>query len=117
MRRLNKKAIPFLVLATTMLMTSACGGTTGTNSNAAAPAGETKEAPKAGEPVKIIWWHAMGGELGKAVDKLVADFNASQKNYVVEPVFQGSYDENLNKLKASLDSNSGPTMVQMYEIG
>ncbi|GGA15533.1 ABC transporter substrate-binding protein [Paenibacillus marchantiophytorum] len=59
----------------------------------------------------------MSGELGKAVDKLVADFNASQKNVIVEAVFQGTYDESLNKMKASMDTKSGPSLIQVYEIG
>jgi sn-glycerol 3-phosphate transport system substrate-binding protein len=59
----------------------------------------------------------MSGELGKAVDKLVTDFNASQKNVQVEAVFQGTYDESLNKMKASMDTKSGPSLIQVYEIG
>ena len=59
----------------------------------------------------------MSGELGKAVDKLVADFNASQKNVQVEAVFQGIYDESINKMKASMDTKSGPSLIQVYEIG
>ena len=50
-------------------------------------------------------------------DKLISDFNAAHKDIQVEGVFQGTYDESLNKLKASLGSNSGPTMIQVYEIG
>ena len=33
----------------------------------------------------IMWWHAMSGELGKQVDKLAADFNASQSEYRIVP--------------------------------
>ncbi|WP_341538185.1 hypothetical protein [Paenibacillus xerothermodurans] len=49
----------------------------------------------------------MGGELGKVVDKLVADYNASQSKVMVKAVFQGSYEESLAKMKASFDSKSG----------
>ncbi len=59
----------------------------------------------------------MGGELTKAVDKLVADFNASHKDIKVEAIYQGNYDESLNKMKASMDSKSGPSLIQVYEIG
>lgn len=116
MKHLNKKSMLLLLLAFVMMFMAACG-----NGNAgdkpAAGGAEYKEAPKAGEPVKVVWWHSMSGELGKAVDKLVADFNASQKNVVVEAVFQGTYDESLNKMKASMDSKSGPALIQVYEIG
>ena len=29
---------------------------------------------------EIMWWHAMSGELGKQLEKLAADFNASQSD-------------------------------------
>lgn len=107
-----------------LVFTSACGkadtttGNTGTSqasstaSSTAAPTTDTKK-----EPVKVVWWHSMSGELGKAVDKLVADFNASQKNVQVEAIFQGTYDESINKMKAAMDTKSGPSLIQVYEIG
>ncbi|KZE80435.1 ABC transporter substrate-binding protein [Paenibacillus elgii] len=119
MKHLNKKSMLLLLLAFVMMFMAACGNGTAGNAGDKPAAGgaENKEAPKAGEPVKVVWWHSMSGELGKAVDKLVADFNASQKNVVVEAVFQGTYDESLNKMKASMDSKSGPALIQVYEIG
>ncbi|MFB6365022.1 ABC transporter substrate-binding protein [Paenibacillus elgii] len=121
MKHLNKKSVLLLLLAFVMMFMAACGNGNVTASTGGdkpvAGSAENKEAPKAGEPVKVVWWHSMSGELGKAVDKLVADFNASQKDVVVEAVFQGSYDESLNKMKASMDSKSGPALIQVYEIG
>ncbi|MEC0213883.1 ABC transporter substrate-binding protein [Paenibacillus ehimensis] len=121
MKHLNKKSTLLLLLAFVMMFMAACGNGNGKAGSAgdkpAAGGAENKEAPKAGEPVKVVWWHSMSGELGKAVDKLVSDFNASQKNVVVEAVFQGTYDESLNKMKASMDSKSGPALIQVYEIG
>ncbi|REE78907.1 carbohydrate ABC transporter substrate-binding protein (CUT1 family) [Paenibacillus taihuensis] len=85
-----------------------------TNSTSTNTAATTEPAK---EPVKVVWWHSMSGELGTAADKLVADFNASHPDIQVEGVFQGTYDESLNKLKASMDSKSGPSLIQVYEIG
>jgi sn-glycerol 3-phosphate transport system substrate-binding protein len=34
---------------------------------------------------EIMWWHAMSGEHGKQLEKLAADFNASQSDYRVVP--------------------------------
>ena len=59
----------------------------------------------------------MGGATTKVVDQLVANFNASQDKVQVEAVYQGTYDDLLSKLKASMGSNEGPSVVQMYEIG
>ncbi|KIL41075.1 ABC transporter substrate-binding protein [Gordoniibacillus kamchatkensis] len=106
-----------------LMLTAACGNTGAQPANAGAATGKDQPAaaPAAPadkkQPVKVIWWHSMGGELGKAVDKLVADFNASHSDVQVEAVFQGTYDESLNKMKASMDSKSGPSMIQVYEIG
>jgi len=42
---------------------------------------------------EIQWWHAMSGALGEWVNDLAKDFNNSQTNYKVVPVFKGTYDE------------------------
>ncbi|AZN39691.1 ABC transporter substrate-binding protein [Paenibacillus albus] len=95
--------------------TAAANTENSTSANANAGAANTTEPAK--EPVKVVWWHSMSGELGEAADKLVSDFNASHPDIKVEGVFQGTYDESLNKLKASMDSKSGPSLIQVYEIG
>ncbi|WP_418936664.1 ABC transporter substrate-binding protein [Paenibacillus chitinolyticus] len=96
----------------------ACGGANDTaqsSNKETTGAASTKE--NAASPVKITFWHSMSGELGKVTDKLISDFNASQKDVQVEGIFQGTYDESLNKMKASMDSKSGPSLIQVYEIG
>ncbi len=80
------------------------------NQNSASQGGQA-------DPIKVMFWHSMGGEPGKAIDKMVADFNEQRDDILVEAVYQGSYDESLNKLRASLGTNDGPTIVQVYEIG
>ena len=42
---------------------------------------------------EIMWWHAMSGQLGKQLEKLAADFNASQSDYKITPAYKGSYTE------------------------
>ena len=42
---------------------------------------------------EIQWWHSMEGPLGDWVQDLANDFNGSQKDYKVVPVFKGSYDQ------------------------
>ncbi|MFH5186544.1 ABC transporter substrate-binding protein [Paenibacillus sp. TAB 01] len=117
MKNWTKKSWVLLCLACVMLFMAACGsGGAQSTAGGSDTKDETKPAASK-DPVKVVWWHSMSGELGKTVDKLVADFNASQKNVVVEAVFQGTYDESLNKMKASMDSKSGPSLIQVYEIG
>lgn len=43
----------------------------------------------------ITWWHAMSGQLGETVNTIARDFNASQDEYKITPVFKGSYIETL----------------------
>ncbi|KRF05963.1 ABC transporter substrate-binding protein [Paenibacillus sp. Soil766] len=122
MKSLQTKSSILAMTAIMVLLTSACGKAETTTSGSTAeskPAASSAAADvkKGAEPVKVIWWHSMSGELGKAVDKLVADFNSSQKNVQVEAVFQGTYDESINKMKASMDTKSGPSLIQVYEIG
>ncbi len=119
----------FACLCMLMVVLTACGGGTGGQSasgNGTADAAPTAAAAgtegssdtqTSGEPVKVVWWHAMSGELGTVVDGLVKQFNESQDEVEVEAVFQGTYDESLNKLKTAMGSGTGPTMIQTYEIG
>jgi sn-glycerol 3-phosphate transport system substrate-binding protein len=84
-----------------------------------APAEEPTLAPpvEAGV-VNIAFWHSMGGDLGGvAIPQMANDFNASQTQCFVEPIFQGSYDDALNKLKAGLQSDDTPAVMQLYDIG
>ncbi|MGA7994023.1 MAG: sn-glycerol-3-phosphate ABC transporter substrate-binding protein, partial [Bradyrhizobium sp.] len=41
----------------------------------------------------IMWWHAMSGELGRQLQKLASDFNASQSDYRIVPSYKGNYTE------------------------
>src|SRR5205814_8347294 len=66
---------------------------------------------------KIVFWHAMGGVNGEAVNRIVDGFNKSQNKTQVEAVFQGTYDDALAKLKTALASNSAPALIQVYDIG
>jgi len=65
---------------------------------------------------EIMWWHAMSGELGKQVDKLAADFNASQSDYRVVPSYKGNYTETVTAAIFAFRSHSQPAIVQVNEI-
>ncbi|GIP40545.1 ABC transporter substrate-binding protein [Paenibacillus sp. J31TS4] len=112
---MRKSVLPVTMTAI-LLLTSACGSKPSSEAGASS-AQASGQAAAAGDTQKVIWWHSLGGDNGKAVDKLVASFNASRKDIQVEAVFQGSYDESLTKMKASMDSKSGPSLIQVYEIG
>ena len=65
---------------------------------------------------EIIWWHAMSGELGRQVEKLAADFNASQSEYRVLPSHKGNYTETVTAAIFAFRSRSQPAIVQVNEI-
>ncbi|MGI6403572.1 MAG: ABC transporter substrate-binding protein [Oscillospiraceae bacterium] len=85
----------------------------GESSSAAPP--QTTADTSAGK-VKIIFWHAMGGRNGEYLDKMVANYNASQDAVEVEAQYQGNYDDAMAKLRAT-PAGSGPDIMQLYDIG
>jgi len=66
---------------------------------------------------KIEFWHAMGGELGKKLEAVTAKFNESQKDYVVTPVFKGTYAETMTAAIAAFRAGQQPALVQVFEVG
>jgi sn-glycerol 3-phosphate transport system substrate-binding protein len=64
----------------------------------------------------ILWWHAMSGELGRQLDKLAADFNASQAEYRIVPHYKGTYTETVTAAIFAFRSRSQPAIVQVNEI-
>ena len=45
---------------------------------------------------EISWWHSMSGALGERVNALADEFNKSQTDYKVTPVFKGEYDQSMS---------------------
>jgi sn-glycerol 3-phosphate transport system substrate-binding protein len=62
-------------------------------------------------------WHAMSGIPGAELEKLAAQFNASQSEYRVLPVNKGSPEETLAAALAARKEASGPHIVQVNEVG
>jgi len=58
----------------------------------------------------------MSGELRKQVERLAADFNASQSQYRVIPSYKGSYTETVTAAIFAFRSRSQPAIVQVNEI-
>ncbi|MFN3610826.1 sn-glycerol-3-phosphate ABC transporter substrate-binding protein UgpB [Tepidimonas sp.] len=66
---------------------------------------------------EIVWWHSMGGALGEWVNDLASEFNASQKDVKVVPVFKGSYDESMTAAIAAFRAGNAPHILQVFEVG
>jgi sn-glycerol 3-phosphate transport system substrate-binding protein len=74
-------------------------------------------AGSADAATQIQWWHAMGAQLGEKVNKIAADFNASQSDYEVVPVYKGSYPEAMTGAIAAFRAGEPPHIVQVFEVG
>jgi sn-glycerol 3-phosphate transport system substrate-binding protein len=66
---------------------------------------------------ELQWWHAMSGALEEWVDDLAKDFNASQQNYKVVPVFKGTYEQALTAAMAASRAGNAPHILQVFEVG
>lgn len=73
-------------------------------------------ATPAGAATEITWWHAMSGELGRQLEKLATDFNASQSDYRVVPTYKGNYTETVSAAIFAFRSGQQPSIVQVNEI-
>jgi len=73
-------------------------------------------AGPASATTNITWWHAMSGELRKQVERLAADFNASQSEFKVVPTYKGNYTETVTAAIFAFRSRSQPAIVQVNEI-
>ena len=58
----------------------------------------------------------MAGELGRQVEKLADDFNASQSDYRIVPTYKGSYTEAVTAAIFAFRSRSQPAVVQVSEV-
>lgn len=86
--------------------------------------GSTEDAPDADAlsdedgPVSVSFWHSMDGTNGDVLEGLIDDFNAEHEGEIeIDPVYQGEYDDAITKYKAAVQSDSTPSLVQIYDIG
>lgn len=77
----------------------------------------TISASAAFAETEITLWHAMGGKLGETVNKIAEDFNASQDDYKITPVFKGSYEETLTAGIAAFRAGEQPNIMQVFDAG
>ena len=66
---------------------------------------------------EISWWHAMTGANNEVVENLSKEFNESQSDYKVVPVFKGTYPETLNAGIAAFRARQPPHIMQVFDVG
>ena len=82
-----------------------------------AATGLTMMSTAAVAQTEIAFWHAMGGALGETVNQIAEDFNASQGDYVITPVFKGTYEETLTAGIAAFRAGEQPNILQVFDAG
>jgi len=106
-----RRFLPLLVVVAVLALASACGG-----DGEEAPQGTPQETRPTG-PVSITLWHSMTAANEDTLKALVQSFNASQNEVTVNLVFQGTYNDSLNKFLASLGrAGELPALVQIEDI-
>lgn len=66
---------------------------------------------------ELQWWHAMSGANNEVVDQLAKEFNESQSEYKIVPVFKGTYPEALNAGIAAFRAKQAPAILQVFDAG
>jgi len=74
-------------------------------------------AEQAAAQTEVVWWHAMGGELGEKVQEIADGFNASQDDFTVVPEYKGNYTETMTGAIAAFRAGEQPHIVQVFEVG
>ena len=127
---MKKKVIASILAASMAAMAlTGCGGgkttseaqsATTDETTASAEAGSTAdgaEAPDLNQDTKgttITFWHSMGGVAGR---RYFVYREENTDGITVEAVYQGEYDDTINKLKSAQIGNMGADLVQIYDIG
>lgn len=118
---MKKRIIAFILVAAMTVGTLAgCGSNNSAEQTSAGNVGTDSSAQADVDTAgtTITFWHSMGGVNGEAIDYLVNKFNEENEDGItVEAVYQGSYDDAINKLKSAQIGNMGADLVQIYDIG
>lgn len=97
------------VLIIFLLVATACTGLPAPQAPVASPGG-------AGAPTRVTLWHAYGGSFGEEFEALVADFNATHPNIVVEPSYGGNLFTMRDKLLTAIAGNAAPDVAQIDQF-
>ena len=103
MRKSLLSLAAILLLSVTL---GACGG-----GEKSTPTAETPGASPPAGPVTIDLWHSEVAANQETLNSLADRFNASQNEVRVRPSFQGTYDDAMAKLVASLTTGNVPAIM------
>lgn len=67
--------------------------------------------------IRFEYWYGLGGYLGEQVAATCERFNASQDEFEIVCVGQGSYEQAVQNTIAAFRANQHPTLVQSFDAG
>jgi sn-glycerol 3-phosphate transport system substrate-binding protein len=70
-------------------------------------------AASAQAQTEIQWWHSMTAVNNEWVNDLAKQFNESQKEYKVVPVYKGQYFESMPAAIAAFRAGQAPHILQV----
>jgi sn-glycerol 3-phosphate transport system substrate-binding protein len=73
--------------------------------------------PLSAQKIELQFWHGLSQPLGGILEKIAADFSASQDKYRVNATFKGSYPDTMVAAIAAYRAGNAPHIVQMFEVG
>ncbi|MDR5693860.1 MAG: sn-glycerol-3-phosphate ABC transporter substrate-binding protein UgpB [Armatimonadota bacterium] len=79
------------------------------------PQATVAQAP--GQRIQLEFWYALGRPLGDTLERIIADFNASQNRYLVKGTYKGGYADTMVAAIAAYRAGAAPHIVQVYEVG
>ena len=65
---------------------------------------------------RVEFWHAMPGELGQELDRLVTDFNRLQPDYRIVAINKGGYSDTVTSAIFAVRTHTQPAIVQVNEV-
>lgn len=74
-----------------------------------------KKETVASDVTEVVFWHAMGGPLGDALEIMVNDFNDTHSKIFIKAINMGNYTALSQKLMASMQSGNQPHLAQAFE--
>jgi sn-glycerol 3-phosphate transport system substrate-binding protein len=108
---MRKSLLSLVAILLVSVALGACGG-----GEKGTPTAETPGASPSGGPVNIDFWHSEQAASQETISRLVDRFNASQNEVRVHASYQGTYDDAMAKLVASLPTGQVPAVALLGDI-
>ncbi len=74
-----------------------------------------KKEPSNSDRTTVIFWHALGGPLGDALNVMIKEFNATHPKIYIKAISMGNYTALSQKIMASIQAGTQPDIAQVFE--